>query len=187
MTETNTVSQETPAPPTRKISVTFERKKDLGNYENVVARAWVEGVIPEEADMAQEARALGELFMAAAVAVFDQLEIEYSIDVENSTIKEIVKPKAEVRVPAQRSASAPSGTPGEIRVMNKDEAADNGPLPQWLVDECNKIGVTAVWDRRHSAQGQQPHFQEAVGRDSVGHGKVTGANKNGAKGFWPPK
>lgn len=181
-----TVSTETATPPTRKISVTFERKKDLGNYENVVARAWVEGTIPETATTADEAQALGELFMAAASAVFDQLEIEYEIDADNSTVREIVKPKADTRI-VRPGGVTQQVAPGAIRVMNAAETAENGPLPEWLIAECNKIGVTGVWDRRATATGNQPHFQEAVSRGATGHGKVTAQNPNGAKGFWPPK
>lgn len=184
MTETNDVSTETPTPPTRKISVTFERKKDLGNYENVVARAWVEGNIPEAATTADEAQALGELFMAAASAVFDQLEIEYEIDANTATVREIVKPKADTRTTAGTPTAAPSS--GKLKVMNAAEASGD-PLPDWLEAECRKLGVTAVWDRRQTATGNQPHFQEAVGRGQTGHGKVTAQNPNGAKGFWPPK
>lgn len=180
------VSQETPAPPTRKISVTFERKKDLGNYENVTARAWVEGVIPEQATTAEESAALGNLFLATATAVLDQLDIAYQIDTEMCVVRETVTPATSVQDAEHKINRTMPGTtnnsqPNGIRVMNADEA-QGGPLPEWLVTACGAAGITAVWDRRHTATGNQPQFQEAIGRGSQGHGK-----DGKAKGFWPPK
>lgn len=181
------VSQETPAPPTRRISVTFERKKDLGNYENVVGRAWVEGSIPEDATTADEATALGNLFLACASAVLDQLDIPYEVDTEAMVIRETVTPASSVQDAAHKVERAFPGTQrqpsngGAIRIMNASEAEQNGPLDQWLVNECNKLGITAVWDRRHTATGKQPQYQEAVGKGASGHGK-----DGSAKGFWAP-
>ena len=60
---------------TTKISVTFERKLDLGSYQNVVARAWVEANVPE-GDQAAQAKALGDAFGQAKAAVYDELGIE---------------------------------------------------------------------------------------------------------------
>lgn len=182
------VSQETVAPPNRKISVTFERKKDLGNYENVTARAWIEGVIPEAATTQDEAQAVGFLFLAAATAVLDQLDIPYDIDTEAGVVREQNVPSVSVEQTAAMinrqmpgGVVVPSGD-GSIRVMNHAECAENGPLPQWLQAECNKLGITGVWDRRHTATGNQPLFQEAVARGADGHGK-----DGKPKGFWPPK
>ena len=181
------ISQETIPPPTRKISVTFERKKDLGNYENVTARAWVEGVIPEDATTGDEATALGNLFMACATAVLDQLDIAYEIDAEALVVRETVTPASSVQDATHKVERAFPGTQqqpsgGAIRIMNAPEAEQNGPLPEWLVRECHKLGITAVWDRRHTASGNQPQFQEAVAKGASGHGK-----EGSAKGFWPPK
>ena len=174
------VSAETPPPPTRKISISFERKQDLGNYENRTARAFVEGIIPEDTDTAATAVALGNLFMAAAAAVYDQLDIAYDIDQDAQVIREVLKPTphVEVKSPGNFTPNTPGG--GGLRVMNPDEASSD-PLPAWLLSQAASAGVTAVWDRRHSCKGNQPQFQEAA-KPGQGHGK-----DGSAKGFWPPK
>lgn len=177
------ISQETPT--VRKISVSYERKQDLGDYSNEVARAWVENTIPADADPAAVAQEMAELFAAAKAAVYDELAIEYTMTdagmiVETPSVKAVTTNVTRAFAPSQPQERS-SGT---IRVMNADEAANNGPLPEWLVAECNKLGITAVWDRRATADPSrnQASFQEAVGNGKQGHGK-----DGKAKGFWPPK
>jgi hypothetical protein len=67
--------------------------------------------------------------------------------------------------------------------MNPNE--QQGDLPAWLYSECDKLGITAVWDNRKAAAASDknpPHVKEAVARGGVGKGK------NGdPKAFWPPR
>lgn len=196
MTDINDTPPDVVAPeiPTRKISVTFERKKDLGNYENVVARAWVEGNVPHDADESAVAVELAALFMSAAVAVYDQLDLEYVVD-DKMIIREAhVRPtsaqdaatKVKRNIPAQE---VPQGGSRPVRVMNAaqiEARGEDATPPQWLVDECAKLGITGVWDKRfdRDPDKNQPWYTEAVPADRKGQGH----GKNGQpKGFWPPK
>ena len=171
----------------RKISVSFSRKISDGNYGIVEATAWVQGDAPESATPGDVSVLLGDLFDAAAVAVFTQLGVEY--EMEEGVIREI--PKAAV-TPAHNmrdateavnrafpnSQSAPTGS---LRVMNPND--QDGPLPDWIHSATARDGVTAVWDNRRQAAGtKQPHFKEAVARGATGHGK-----DGTAKGYWPPR
>lgn len=182
VTITDTVTTD----PKRRISVTFERKVGYDNYGNATARAWIEGEIPWDADVMAAAVACGDLFNATAAAVFDQLGIEYEMD-DNQVLREKKQPEVTLTVVDQvrrefgatDENDSPQGIPG-IRVMNpKDQ---QGPLPYWLVAECERLGITAVWDQRKTATGNQPKFKEAVARGSQGHGK-----DGQPKGFWEPK
>lgn len=182
---TETVSQETVV--TRKLSVSYERKQDLGDYSNQVARVFLDTVIPLDATPLQAAEAAAELFAAAKCAVFDELGIEYTMSdgriTETPSVKAVTANVTRAFAPTQPSQGGGGGN-GTIRVMNADEAAGSGPLPEWLIAECNKLGITAVWDRRASADParNQAQFQEAIARGASGHGK-----DGKAKGFWPPK
>lgn len=176
------------AAPKRRVSVTFERKLGYDNYGNAVARAWIEGEVPWDSTVEQASMACGDLFAAAAAAVFDQLGIEYTMG-EDGVIRETKTPTVSVGAATAALAANLGATevdgpesgplPG-IRVMNpKDQ---QGPLPYWLVSECERLGITAVWDQRKTATGNQPKFKEAVARGSQGHGK-----DGQPKGFWEPK
>lgn len=169
----------------RKISVTFERKVGLPNYGNLTARAWVEGTVAQDANESQVSVALGGLFTAAAAAVFDQLGLEYIMD-DDGVIREANAPlpDPEQRIHqtfgATQQDQGGNGGGSEVRVMNPADQA--GPLDDWLVRECGKLGITAVWDNRRKATGNQPHYKEAVPRGGTGHGK-----DGDPKAFWPPK
>jgi hypothetical protein len=134
---------------TRKISVTFERKLDVGSYQNVVARAWLEDNVPTDASDAIVSEALSNLFGLAKAAVYDELGIEVLIDA-SGVIREKHAPT--VSVTEQRlgkelgATQIPSGgsfnTRG-IEIANPDDLKED--VPQWLADECNKYGITKVW------------------------------------------
>lgn len=169
--------------PTRKIAVTVERKLGKPDYGNYTARAWVEGVVDATANESEVSIALGNLFAAATVAVFDQLGISYEMT-DEGVVQETGQPPA-VTVSGGNNGGAPSGAApssgdGGLRVMNPAESPS--PIPQWIITEAAKAGITAVWDNRSKVNGNQPHFREAVPQGGTGHGK------DGApKGFWPPK
>lgn len=57
----------------------------------------------------------------------------------------------------------------QVRIKGKQ----HGPIPQWLNDECAKVGVTEVWDNRDglAANPKRPWFKAV----------------NGDKAFWEPR
>ena len=169
----------------RKISVSFSRKISDGNYGTIEASAWVQGDAPADMGAADVASLAGDLFMAASVAVFEQLGVEYEFNPEDGVVRE--KPKATVQS-AQAAiekvfgptTTEPSGG-GNLRVMNPSD--QDGPLPDWLYTATAKDGVTGVWDNRRKAAGtNQPLFKEAVPRGGTGQGK-----DGQAKGYWAPR
>lgn len=174
----------------RKISVSFSRKVSDGNYGTIEASAWVQGDAPADMGAADVATLAGDLFMAASVAVFEQLGIEYEFNPEDGVVRE--KPKATVqsahnmRDATEMIGKAFPGTTtepagGNLRVMNAAE--QDGPLPDWLYTATAKDGVTGVWDNRRKAAGtNQPLFKEAVPRGGTGHGK-----DGQPKGYWAPR
>ena len=168
----------------RKISVSFSRKISDGNYGIVEATAWVQGDAPESATPGDVSVLLGDLFDAAAVAVFTQLGVEY--EMEEGVIREIPK-AAPTTVQAATQAvnrafpNTQDAPGGSLRVMNPND--QDGPLPDWIHSATARDGVTAVWDNRKTAAGtKQPHFKEAVARGATGHGK-----DGTPKGYWPPR
>lgn len=170
----------------RKISVCFSRKVSDGNYGSIEATAWVQGDAEPDATAGKVSLLLGDLFAAAKVAVLDQLGIAYEMDAETGIVRENVQPTVQSAIAAVERAF-PNTTvhsasdSSDIKVMNPDEST--GPLPDWLVRDCNKLGITAVWDKRAQAAGtKQPHFKEAVARGGTGHGK-----DGEAKAWWPPR
>jgi hypothetical protein len=151
----------------RKVSVTFERKLDVGSYQNVVARAWVEGNIGDDAGVAEVAEELQNLFSAAKAAVYDELGIEVLMD-EAGVIREKHKPTVTVteqRLGKELGATQVSGggsfdTKG-IECANANEIKED--FPQWLADKCNELGITKVWVK----QGQYGQFyKEFVSKDA---------------------
>jgi hypothetical protein len=137
---------------TTKISVTFERKLDLGSYQNVVARAWVEANVPE-GDQAAQAKALGDAFGQAKAAVYDELGIEVLMD-DAGVIREKFTPavtttqsggeRAARRAPENGGLGATGGfdTKGLEVARIEDMTQD---IPDDIVAVCTKYGVTKVW------------------------------------------
>lgn len=167
----------------RKISVSFSRKVSDGNYGTMEATAWVQGDCDADATAGQVSLLLGDLYAAAKVAVLDQLGIAYEMDAESGIVRENVQPTIQSAVAAVERAfpNTTVSDGGDIRIMNPADA--QGALPDWLVRDCNKLGITAVWDNRAKAAGtKQPHFKEAVSRGGTGHGK-----DGEPKAWWPPR
>lgn len=177
----------------RKISVSFARKVSDGNYGSREATAWIQGDVAASATVGEVALAVGDLFLSAQSAVLDQLQIDYDIDVDSGTLVEraVVPPTIESMVAKSFGSTnvttsvtlddpfADNGD-GDIRVMNP--ADQQGPLPGWLVSACKRDGITAVWDNRSKATGNQPVFKEAVPRGGTGSGR-----DGEPKAFWVPK
>lgn len=175
MTDTNIET-----PERLKLSATFSRSVSDGNYGTIKAEAWVQGDVAADAALNEITEKATMLAQAAAVAVWDQLGLSYHVDdTSGLLVEDTPAPKASVpasvgsAVPAQQSG-------GSVRVMNPNE--QQGDLPQWLIDQCARDGITAVWDNRSKATGKQPHFKEAVARGGVGKGK-----DGEPKAFWPPR
>lgn len=167
-----------------KLSISFGRKLTDGNYGGSECTAWVQGDVPDGATAQQIAEALANLFSAAKAAVLDELGIEWSLD-DSGMVRETVTPVVSVQHAAAAVNRTFAGTSDDspIRVMNAGkEGVSTDPLPDWLIRDCRKAGITAVWDQRHTATGNQPLFKEAVARGGVGKGK-----DGQPKGFWPPK
>lgn len=165
---------------TRKISVTFERKLDVGDYQNVVARAWIEDNIPADTTPGDAAAKVQELFSVVKAAVYDELGIEVLMD-ESGVIREKHEPtvtRTEQRLGKELGAErVPSGgfNLRGVEVANEGDLVED--IPQWLADECNRLGIRKVWVK----QGQYGQFykefvskdDEAVlGRDDQGRTKI---------------
>jgi len=144
---------------TRKISVTFERKIDLGDYQNATARVWVEdNVDPNMSDADVSGRAVDMLNVAKS-AVFDTLGVETFMD-ESGVIREKHAPTPTVRSAADKVGSQMTGTTVQssgIKVMNEKDLRE--PVPEWVVRKCQEKGITAVWVN-HGKFGA--FFKEAV-------------------------
>lgn len=185
-TEPENVSTETVNVQGNRISVSFSRKLSDGNYGGSEATAWVQGEVNPDATPAEVATALAGLFQSGKVAVLDELGIQWNCD-EQGMVRETITPfvstaHAEAAV-ARVLGEQKDSDNGGIKVMNVGKPDASGePLPQWLIDECNALGITGVWDKRGTRQGKQPHFTEAIPRGAEGHGKG-----GEAKAFWPPR
>jgi hypothetical protein len=136
------MSEETiPGP---KVTVSFERKLDLGNYSNVTASAFLTLPLDEGASQAVIAEALQEGFQQVKAAVYDELGIEVTVN-ENGLIVEVNKPAVTV-TRNEGNAPAPRGggfdTKG-LKVMNESDMKED--IPDWLQVECADLGITAVW------------------------------------------
>lgn len=168
----------------RKISVSYSRKVSDGNYGGWEAHAWVQGDAPESASPGDIAVLLGDLFVSAKAAVLDELGIPYKYEEgyirEDGPLVDPAQAVARVIGAQPQPAGGDDGGSGGIRVMNpKDQ---QGPLPDWLINEASRAGVDAVFDNRKTATGRQPLFKEAIARGGTGHGK-----DGEPKAFWPPK
>lgn len=167
-----------------KLSATFSRSVSDGNYGSIKAEAWVQGEISPTASPAEITENATVLIQTAAVAVWDQLGIDYKVDeVTGLLMEDTPAPKAQVTqsLGGSGSSGGSSGgsSNGSVRVMNPND--QQGDLPDWLLAECAKFGITAVWDQRKTATGRQPLFKEAVPRGGTGKGK-----DGTPKGFWAP-
>lgn len=156
--------------PTHKVSVTFERKKDLGDYNNVVARAWLEGEVAADAGPAEAADKIHELFTAVKAAVYDELGIEVLMD-ENGIIREkhapLVTSTGDTTRNVADAVGVATGGVHQVRLMNKGEH-DVETVPEWAVEVCAQNGITAVWANKD--KNGNIYFREAVARGSQGHG-----------------
>ena len=72
-------------------------------------------------------------------------------------------------MPTQTFSTFSQPTGGTVRIKGKQ----HGPIPDWLITECAKFGVTEVWDNRDglSANPKRPWFKATVGD----------------KAFWAPR
>lgn len=165
-----------------KISATFSRSVSDGNYGSIKAEAWVQGEIAAGAAPAEITEKATVLLQTAAVAVWDQLGIDYEVDeVTGLLMEDTPAPKAQVTQSLGGSGGSSSGgsSNGSVRVMNPGD--QQGDLPDWLIAAATAAGVTAVFDNRKTATGKQPLFKEAIARGQRGHGK-----DGEAKAFWAP-
>lgn len=135
-------------PLTRKISVTFERKLDLGSYQNVVARAWVEDNVAIDAADYAVSEALSTCFGLAKAAVFDELGIEVLID-EAGVIREkhtpaVTRTETGGVAAARRELGATGGfdTKG-IKVINEDDMVQD--VPDDIAEYVKSNDLAGVW------------------------------------------
>lgn len=176
----------------RKLSVTFERKKNLGDYEHAVTRAWMETTLPADADAAAIIMGIRELAAPMKAAVLDELGIESYVD-EQGLVREKVTP---VTSSQDGVASVKRKFPGATseRVAETSSAIhegnatsthnitfqgpSQGPLPEWAIKAITAKGVTKVFDNRTTpvagpANPKAPWFKEAQRGSDVA--------------FWAPK
>ena len=150
----------------RKISVAFERKKDLGNYQNTTVKAWIEDTVPADADGAQISEKIVELLNACKAGALDSLGIEVFMD-DSGVVREKHEPVVTVTQAAAAVGNAFAGTTqvtgaggfstGGLKIMNPDKMVEN--VPQFVIDKCAEKGIVAVW----ANNGQYgPFYKEAV-------------------------
>lgn len=186
MSEVSPETTEAVIEPTRKISVEFSRTVSDGNYGSIGAKVWVQGEVPADASVGEVNVAAADILTAAVATVLDQLGIEYEPDAD-MLLREKFVPKAAPAAVAQATAERVLGateghSTGGIKVMNPKDSP--GPLDQWLIDAAIEAGVTAVWDNRSKATGDQPKYREAIARGAEG----SGHGKDGApKAFFAPR
>lgn len=187
MSDTTEVEDLTPAP--LKFSVEIARTLSDGNYGSTQAKLYLQGEYAADANETQIAEAAGRLFMAAKVAVFDELGITYHVDTETMIVHEDAAPVTVARV-AQAlggtTAPAAGAETSGIAIKNAKDLRDKGvafePLPEWAVQQINAAGVKVVFDNRTTRTGNQPWFKEAIARGALA---VDGSSN--AAAFWPPK
>ena len=87
-------------------------------------------------------------------------------------------------LPERKPASAPAPQAQYSQQVSQAPAAlkiagtQHGPLPEWIVKDAARAGITELWDNRDKAVGtKRPHFKQA-GRLPEGQEAVA---------FWPPK
>jgi len=150
-----------------KISVKFERKLDLGNYQNVTASAWVEAETDgSHADVADK---LGDAFGLAKAAVLDELGIEVLLD-ESGTIREKYAPSVTKQDTGERAVRRELGGTGGfdtlgVNVTNAKDMTED--VPSWLPGVMETHGIVSVW----ANQGKfGPFYKEKVtaGEDPAG-------------------
>jgi hypothetical protein len=158
MSETET----TPGP---KISVSFERKIDLGNYQNATASAFLTVPLDADASSAVIEEAFREAFQQVKSVVYDELGIEVTVSPEG-VVTEVNKPVVTVAqaTPARPAGGPVGGAPGSyatkgLKVMNERDMKED--IPDWLVSQCAEYGITAVWanDGKYG-----PFYKEAVAK-----------------------
>ncbi len=132
---------------TRKLSVTFERKLDVGQYQNVVARAWLEDTLSADATAEEVSKALGDAFSQVKAAVYDELGIEVLMD-DAGVIREKHEPtvtRTEQRL-GQELGATPVNSGGGFQTKGLEVAGDLlEDIPDFVVDVCRDAGVTKVW------------------------------------------
>ena len=150
---------------TRKVSATFERKLDLGNYNNVVGRAWVEQNVPADAMAGEVSEALSGCFELAKAVVLDELGIEVIID-DNGVIREKYNPAVTKMDSGERNLRRETGATGGfdtkgVKVANEKDMTEN--VPDWVAEIVEQTGMAGVWANK----GQYGTFyKEYVPKDA---------------------
>ena len=146
--------------PTPKISVSFERKISDGDYGTITASAFVTYPMDTDANSAVISEKLEEGFQQCKAVVFDELGIEVEIDATSGMITEVPKVRAtKVAAPAAGGGAPRPGSfdTKTLKVMNEKDMVED--IPDWLVTECARMGIEAVW----ANQGKYGTFyKEAV-------------------------
>jgi hypothetical protein len=128
-----------------KVTVSFERKLDLGSYNNCTASAYLSVPLDADASPAVITEAITDAFQQVKAAVYDELGIEVTVS-ENGIITEV---PGQIRVSTTTGGGgAPAPRQGGfdtkgLKVMNTEAMKED--IPDWLVDECGKLGITGVW------------------------------------------
>ncbi len=162
-----------------KVTFSFERKLNMGNYETCQASAFVSVDVPMGAELNEYAAALSQAAAAAKSAVYDELGIEVYLD-DNGVIREANTPltsvgKVEEVVNRTFAGTTNVSSGNGVKVANFN-ATDKTPIPQHILDKMIADGTTEVFDNRATATGKQPVFKET--------NNSAKANNRPPKGYW---
>lgn len=169
--------------PTLKVTFGFERKLDLGNYNNAVASAYASSEVPVGASQGEYVEAIQALAQAVKAVVFDELGLPTFLD-DNGILREVVTAAATSNRVEHAINKAFEGTTAEasgVKIANYAQTSKQ-PLPDWFLKEAADKGVTEVWDNRDKATGKQPKFKE-----TAGSAKNRGGDADNPIAFWAPR
>jgi hypothetical protein len=129
-----------------KLSVSFERKVDLGNYQNCTASAFLTLPVDPNLDLPSQ---FGDAFSQVKAAIFDELGIEVLMD-SAGVIREKHNPTVTTRVEnalgREFGATPAGGSGGGFDKKGLEVSGDmTQDIPDWLVEICQANGVDHVW------------------------------------------
>lgn len=113
--------------------------------------------------------AFSSAYEAVCEIILSSQGITASAPAPQVTVSEQSEEQMIQQVFPQATQTTSNGVGFTVRIKGKQ----HGPIPQWLMDECAKKGVTEVWDNRDglAANPKRPWFKSTTTNDA----------------FWEPK
>ena len=148
MTDTNEITPaDTAVIEGRKVTVHVTRKIGLPGYSSAEYGTFITDTLDADADDAQVADRVTELFDTAKAVVYDAAGIVALVD-DSGRLREANTPADTVKQAADRVGTAfPGTTPVAaatmVRILNEDEHP-GVKLPDAVAENCAKYGITAV-------------------------------------------